>query len=113
MRKGAFDYLSKPVNAAQLAESVRKALDHQSLVAEDQQIKQRLRRRSDPDIFAGSSAAMKDITRLIQQIAPTDVTVLSGGESGTGKEVVARAIHEKSRRKAQPFICLLYTSRCV
>lgn len=106
MRKGAFDYLSKPVNAAQLAESVRKALDHQSLVAEDQQIKQRLRRRSDPDIFAGSSAAMKDISRLIQQIAPTDVTVLIGGESGTGKEVVARAIHEKSRRKAQPFIAV-------
>ena len=106
MRKGAFDYLSKPVNAAQLAESVRKALDHQSLVAEDQQIKQRLRRRSDPDIFAGSSAAMKGISRLIQQIAPTDVTVLIGGESGTGKEVVARAIHEKSRRKAQPFIAV-------
>ncbi len=106
MRKGAFDYLSKPVNATQLAESVRKALDHQSLVAEDQQIKQRLRRRSDPDIFAGSSAAMKDISRLIQQIAPTDVTVLIGGESGTGKEVVARAIHEKSRRKAQPFIAV-------
>lgn len=106
MRKGAFDYLSKPVNAAQLAESVRKALDHQSLVAEDQQIKQRLRRRSDPDIFAGSSAAMKEISRLIQQIAPTDVTVLIGGESGTGKEVVARAIHEKSRRKAQPFIAV-------
>jgi DNA-binding NtrC family response regulator len=106
MRKGAFDYLSKPVNAAQLAESVRKALDHQSLVAEDQQIKQRLRRRSDPDIFAGSSTAMKEISRLIHQIAPTNVTVLIGGESGTGKEVVARAIHEKSRRKAQPFIAV-------
>ena len=106
MRKGAFDYLSKPVSPALLLESVRKSLDHQSLVAEDQQIKQRLRRRSDPDIFAGSSAAMKEISRLIQQIAPTDVTVLIGGESGTGKEVVARAIHEKSRRKVQPFIAV-------
>ncbi len=104
MRKGAFDYLSKPVNAAQLAESVRKALDHQSLVAEDQQIKQRLRRRSDPDIFAGSSAAMKDISRLIQQIAPTDVTVLIGGESGTGKEVMARFIHNRSPRADKPFV---------
>lgn len=106
MRKGAFDYLSKPVQAAQLIESVRRALDHQALVAEDQQIKLRLRRRSDPDIFAGSSAAMKEIGSLIRQIAPTDVTVLIGGESGTGKEVVARAIHEKSRRKAQPFIAV-------
>ncbi|WP_395746085.1 sigma-54-dependent transcriptional regulator [Prosthecobacter sp.] len=106
MRKGAFDYLSKPFNPEQLIESVRKALDYQSLVAEDQRIKQRLRRRSDPDIFAGSNAAMKEINLLIQQIAPTDVTVLIGGESGTGKEVVARAIHEKSRRKNQPFIAV-------
>lgn len=106
MRKGAFDYLSKPCNTAQLTESVRKALDHQSLVAEDQQIKARLRRRSDPNIFAGSSSVMQGISRLIGQIAATDVTVLIEGESGTGKEVVARAIHEKSRRKAHPFIAV-------
>jgi DNA-binding NtrC family response regulator len=106
MRKGAFDYLSKPINATQLLESVRKALDHQALVAEDQQIKARLRRRSEPDIFAGSSAAMRAINKLIQQIASTDVTVLIEGESGTGKEVVARAIHEKSRRSDRPFIAV-------
>ncbi|MDZ4289066.1 MAG: sigma-54 dependent transcriptional regulator [Prosthecobacter sp.] len=106
MRKGAFDYLSKPFDAGQLVESIRKALDHQALVAEDQQIKLRLRRRSDPDIFAGSSSAIQEISHLIQQIAPTDVTVLIEGESGTGKEVVARAIHEKSRRRLHPFIAV-------
>ena len=106
MRKGAFDYLSKPINAAQLVESVRKALEHQSLVAEDQQLKLRLRRRSEPDIFAGSSATMQAISQLIQQIASTDVTVLIEGESGTGKEVVARAIYEKSRRSARPFVAV-------
>jgi DNA-binding NtrC family response regulator len=106
MRKGAFDYLSKPFDTEQLLESVRKALDHQSLVAEDHRLKLRLRRRSDPDIFAGSSASIQDITRLIQQIAPTDVTVLVEGESGTGKEIVARAIHEKSRRRTLPFIAV-------
>lgn len=106
MRKGAFDYLSKPFHAEQLLESVRKALDYQALVAENQQLKLRLRRRSDPDIFAGSSTAMQDISRLIQQIAPTDVTVLVEGESGTGKEIVARAIHEKSRRRTRPFIAV-------
>jgi DNA-binding NtrC family response regulator len=106
IRKGAFDYLSKPIKANQLIESVRKALEHQALVAEDQRLKLRLRRRSEPDIFAGKSAAMEEINRLIQQISPTDVTVLIEGESGTGKEIVARAIHEKSRRNARPFIAV-------
>lgn len=106
IRKGAFDYISKPFDAEQLLESVRKALDHQSLVAVDQQMKTRLRRSTDPDIFAGGNAAMQDITHLIKQIAPTDVTVLVEGESGTGKEIVARAIHEKSRRRTLPFIAV-------
>jgi DNA-binding NtrC family response regulator len=106
IRKGAYDYLSKPIKPAQLIESVRKALDFQALIAEDQQIKMRLRRRSDPDIFAGTSRAMAEIDRLIRQIATTDVTVLIEGESGTGKEIVARAIHERSRRSARPFIAV-------
>jgi len=105
IRKGAYDYLSKPVNPAQLIESVRKALDFQALVAEDQQIKMRLRKRSDPDIFAGSSL-MSEIDRFIRQVATTDVTVLIDGESGTGKEIVARGIHEKSHRNARPFIAV-------
>ncbi|MGL5016932.1 MAG: sigma-54-dependent transcriptional regulator [Luteolibacter sp.] len=104
MRKGAFDYLAKPLNTAQLVESVAKALDYQALVAEDQEIKQRLRRRSEPDIFVGKSTAVGEISALIRQIANTEVTVLIEGESGTGKEVVARAIHEQSRRRTKAFI---------
>jgi DNA-binding NtrC family response regulator len=106
IRKGAYDYLSKPINPAQLIESVRKALDFQAVIAEDHQIKIRLRRRSDPDIFAGCSTVMSEIDRLIRQIAPTDVTVLIEGESGTGKEIVARAVHERSRRNAHTFIAV-------
>ena len=106
IRKGAYDYLPKPINPAQLIESVRKALDFQAVIAEDQQIKMRLRRRSDLDIFAGSSAVMAEIDQLIRQIATTDVTVLIEGESGTGKEIVARGIHERSRRSARPFIAV-------
>lgn len=106
IRKGAYDYLSKPIKPAQLIESVRKALDFQALIAEDQQIKMRLRRRSDPDIFAGTSKMMSEIDRLIRQIATTDVTVLIEGESGTGKEIVARAVHERSRRSARSFIAV-------
>ncbi|MDD5200600.1 MAG: sigma-54 dependent transcriptional regulator [Terrimicrobiaceae bacterium] len=106
IRKGAFDYLSKPIEPGQLIESITKALDYQALVAEDQRLKVRLRKRSEPDIFAGKSAAMQEINALIQQIGPTDVTVLIEGESGTGKEIVARAIHEKSRRRGRPFIAV-------
>jgi len=106
IRKGAFDYLSRPIHAAQLVESVRKALDYQALVAEDQRLKLRLRRRSEPDIFAGKNVAMQTINLLIQQIAATEVTVLIEGESGTGKEIIARAIHERSRRSTHPFIAV-------
>jgi DNA-binding NtrC family response regulator len=106
MRKGAFDYLVKPLDTARLIESVAKALDYQSVVAEDQRIKQRLRRRSEPDLFAGSSAAIREIGTLIQRIAGTDVTILIQGESGTGKEVVAQAIHEQSKRRTKPFIAV-------
>jgi DNA-binding NtrC family response regulator len=106
IRKGAYDYLSKPINPTQLIESIRKALDFQAVIAEDQQIRMRLRKRSDPDIFAGCSGAMAEIDRLIRQIAPTDVTVLIEGESGTGKEIVARAIHARSRRETHPFIAV-------
>src|SRR5258708_11960324 len=89
-----------------MIESVRKALDFQAVIAEDQRIKMRLRRRSDLDIFAGSSSIMLEIDQLIRQIATTNVTVLIEGESGTGKEIVARAIHERSRRSARPFIAV-------
>ena len=106
IQKGAYDYLSKPVDPIQLSESVRKALDYQALVAEDQRLKLRLRRRFEPDIFVGSSASMQRVNQLVQQIAATDVTVLIEGESGTGKEITARAIHEKSRRSAHPFVAV-------
>jgi DNA-binding NtrC family response regulator len=106
IQKGAYDYLSKPINAALLIESVKKALEYQSLVAEDHRIKQRLRHGSEPDIFAGSSVSMQRVSQLVDQIASTDVTVLIEGGSGTGKEIVARAIHRKSRRSARPFIAV-------
>ncbi|WP_009965287.1 sigma-54-dependent transcriptional regulator [Verrucomicrobium spinosum] len=103
---GAFDYLTTPLEEGRLLASIAKALEHQSLTAEDQQLKIRLRRRSDPDIFAGGSEVMQAVSRLIAKVSSTDVTVLIEGESGTGKEIIARAIHEKSRRRARPFIAV-------
>ena len=106
IQKGAYDYLSKPIDPIQLVESVRKALDYQALIAEDQRLKLRLQRRSEPNIFVGTSASMESVNQLVQQIAPTNVTVLIEGESGTGKEITARAIHQKSRRNAHPFVAV-------
>lgn len=106
IQKGAYDYLSKPVDPIQLLESVRKALDYQALTAEDQRLTLRLRRRSEPNIFVGTSASMQRVNQLVQQIAGTDVTVLIEGESGTGKEITARAVHQKSRRGGRPFVAV-------
>jgi DNA-binding NtrC family response regulator len=106
IQKGAYDYLSKPVDPIQLEESVKKALEYQALTTEDERLKLRLRRRSEPNIFVGTNAAMEGVNQVVQQIAATDVTVLIEGESGTGKEIIARAIHHKSRRNARPFVAV-------
>lgn len=106
IRKGAYDYLPKPVEIGRLTGSVKKALEYQALVAEDHQIKLRLRPRADPDIFVGKSRVMQDVKLLIEGIAATDVTILIQGQSGTGKEIVAKAIHEHSRRRNGPFIAV-------
>jgi DNA-binding NtrC family response regulator len=106
IHRGAFDFLLQPVETGQLIESVRKALAHQTHTALDSQIRHRLLPRPEPNIFVGGNRAMREIQGLIEEIAPTDVTVVIQGESGTGKEVIARAIHEKSRRQNGPFIAV-------
>ena len=106
LHQGAFDYLDKPCDPTLLLEAVGKALDHQAIVAEDHELKARLRRRGDPDIFVGDSPAAQRIRALVTEVAPADITVLLTGESGTGKEIVARAIHTRSRRREGPFIAV-------
>ena len=106
VHQGAFDYLVKPVDAAALHEAVGKALERQALVAEDPKLRQSLKRRADPDVFVGTSAAMRQIAETLAEVATTNVPVLVTGESGTGKELVARALHDRSRRHAGPFVAI-------
>ena len=106
IHQGACDYLAKPVAPAALVKAVRKALERQALVAEDPKLRQSLKRRADPDLFVGTSRQMRSVVETLTEIAPTNVPVLISGESGTGKEIAARTIHDKSGRRAQPFIAI-------
>ena len=104
MKLGAYDYLSKPLDMQRLRALVQKALEYQAVVAENNELRLRLRKRSEPTPLIGESESMRLIERLIDEVANSDVTVLIEGESGTGKEIVARSVHDKSSRRERPFI---------
>jgi two-component system, NtrC family, response regulator AtoC len=99
---GAWDFIAKPVDPDLLAMVIKRALNKHRLETELQQLKQHsgagLQR------MIGVSAPMEALRTLIQRIAPTDVRVLVTGPSGTGKEVVSKALHDLSRRAAEPFV---------
>ncbi len=104
MKEGAYDYLSKPIDLKRLRAVVLKALEYQTLVAENNELRQRLQARPDPGLLVGDSEPMRALDRLIREVANSHVTVLIEGESGTGKEIVARSIHQQSSRRERPFI---------
>jgi DNA-binding NtrC family response regulator len=104
MKEGAYDYLSKPIDMKRLRALVQKAIEFQAVMAENQELRSRLQKTARPGLLVGESEAMRNIARLIEAVASSDVTVLIEGESGTGKEIVARAIHEQSARQGKPFI---------
>ncbi|PTY07440.1 transcriptional regulator [Opitutaceae bacterium EW11] len=106
IHQGACDYLTKPVDPAALLEAIRRALERQALVAEDPKLRLSLKRRSDPDVFVGTSPRMQALASVIEEVAPTQVPVLVTGESGTGKELVARAVHERSQKRSGPFVAI-------
>lgn len=105
MRQGAHDYLNKPLNLDELLMTVQKAVKMQQLVSEVAILREELDNEMDSvDNLIGQSRHMQDIFKIIGKVADSDITVLLQGESGTGKEVVARAIHNNSRRSSRPFI---------
>ncbi len=101
-RLGAFDYMSKPVVADELLFRVERAVESHRLNERALRLERRLK-GDGLEAMVGESAAMREVFRLVEKIAPTQSTVLVRGESGTGKELVARAIHSRSARAARPF----------
>ena len=104
MRKGAFDYLSKPVDINKLELLIEKAVQTQRLVEENVRLKQQLSEKFSFGKIIGRSAPMRQIFSDIEQVAQTNATVLIQGESGTGKELIATALHHHSRRSDGPLV---------
>ena len=104
MRNGAFDYLQKPFNREDLLLVVRRALSHATLEREVETLKGRLEALGEADAARSRSAAMLEQMEKCRRAAATDATVMILGESGTGKEVMARFVHNQSRRKDGPFV---------
>src|SRR5574337_1799475 len=96
MKEGAYDFLTKPLERAQLVRTVRQALEHRALVLANRSLQRRLDELVGVDEIIGESPPIRPVPALVKQVAPTSATVLIEGESGTGKELVARALHEGS-----------------
>ena len=97
VKKGAFDYLSKPPDLNRMLITIRNAMDRSSLVSETKVLKRKVNRVQE---MIGESAPIKKIKETIEKVAPTEARILITGENGVGKELVARWVHEKSSRAA-------------
>ncbi|MBE2290277.1 MAG: sigma-54-dependent Fis family transcriptional regulator [Chitinophagaceae bacterium] len=101
VKKGAYDYISKPPDLNRLLITLRNAMDKKLLVAETKQLRKRISRGFE---MIGASEPMMRINETIAKVAPTDARVLITGENGVGKELVARRIHELSNRSSGPIV---------
>src|SRR6267143_459881 len=104
MKIGASDFVTKPFSLAELVLVIRKELDSHRLRGENRSLREALGRRYSSDNIVAQSDKMQAVLATVERVAPTNSTVLLGGESGVGKDLIARAIHEKSRRARGPFI---------
>jgi DNA-binding NtrC family response regulator len=101
IKKGAFDFIEKPLDLNRLLITIRNALERKDLVAETKVLKRRVSKTYE---IIGQSPAIKEVLEIIDRVAATDARVLITGSNGTGKELVARWLHEKSSRVGGPFV---------
>jgi len=106
MRRGAVDFLTKPVNIERLEVLIQRALKTKTLEVEVKQLHERLDEKFNFDHIVGHSAVLKAVVDRVRLVAPSKATILVEGESGTGKELVAQAIHQVSPRARAPFIAV-------
>jgi DNA-binding NtrC family response regulator len=104
MRRGAYDYLSKPANLDEIVLTLKRAIEHKDLREENVALRSQIMERHRIERLIGQSAPMHHLYRIIKRVAKTDSTVLITGESGTGKELIANAIHYQSTRRDMPFV---------
>ncbi len=106
MKRGAYEYLTKPYDPDELLLTVAKALERRQLKREVKQLREQVRGKYQFANIIGKSARLKQVLDLVESAAPTDATILIQGESGTGKELIARAIHTNSARSSGPFVAI-------
>ncbi len=101
IKKGAYDFIEKPLDLNRLLITIKNAQDKSTLVEETKRLKQKVSKNFQ---MIGSSGALTQVKQMIERVGPTEARVLITGENGTGKELVARQLHEMSQRKSAPFI---------
>jgi len=106
MKRGAYDYLVKPLDANQITQVVHQACEISRLMRRPAIVEESEHPSEKPDLLIGSGAAMRAVCKQIGRVASQDVNVLILGESGTGKELVARVIYQHSRREDKPFLAI-------
>jgi len=104
MKAGAADYVMKPFSLAEMRMVIHKELDVRQLREENRSLREALGRRYEHPNIVARGPKMQEVLATVERVAPTNSTVLLGGESGVGKDLIGRAIHEKSRRAAGPFV---------
>jgi DNA-binding NtrC family response regulator len=106
LKRGAYDYITKPVDPDELLHLVSKAIEHRRTRQEVVRLRENLQQIFPQSQLIGGSPAMKRVFELVEMVGPTDATVLILGESGTGKELVARAVHAASPRRYMPMVTI-------
>ncbi len=106
LRKGAYDYITKPFVNEDLLQTVKNAIRQRELFRENRQLRRELDRRYSFTEIIGTSGALQSVFRLVEKVASTNTNILIEGESGTGKELIARAIHHNSPRCDRPFVAI-------